>query len=39
MNDMWVEHLMNSYSASLFQYVVKHTDSKEDAEDIVQEVF
>ena len=36
---MWVEHLMKNYSDSLFQYVVRHTDSKEDAEDIVQEVF
>lgn len=39
MNDMWVENLINNYSDSLFQYVAKHTDSKEDAEDIVQEVF
>lgn len=39
MKDMWVEHLMKNYSNSLFQYVTKHTDSKEDAEDIVQEVF
>ena len=39
MNDMWVEDLMQSYGKSLFQYVVKHTDSREDAEDIVQEVF
>lgn len=39
MNDMWVEHLMKHYSDSLFQYVAKHTDSREDAEDIVQEVF
>ena len=36
MRDMWVEHLMKNYSDSLFQYVAKHTDSKEDAEDIVQ---
>ena len=39
MKDMWVEHLAKNYSDSLFQYVVKHTDSREDAEDIVQEVF
>ena len=39
MNDMWVEHLMQSYGESLFQYVAKHTDTREDAEDIVQEVF
>lgn len=39
MMDMWVEHLMKNYRNSLLQYVTKHTDSKEDAEDIVQEVF
>ena len=39
MNNTWVEHLMKTYSDSLIQYVAKHTDSKEDAEDIVQEVF
>ena len=39
MKDMWVEHLIKNYSDSLFQYVAKHTDNKEDAEDIVQEVF
>ena len=39
MRDMWVEHLTKNYSDSLFKYVAKHTDSKEDAEDIVQEVF
>ena len=39
MKDMWVEHLMLNYSDSLFQYVAKHTDNKQDAEDIVQEVF
>ncbi len=39
MKNMWVEHLMLNYSDSLFQYVAKHTDSKQDAEDIVQEVF
>lgn len=39
MNDMWVEHLIKTYSASLFQYVSRHTDRREDAEDIVQEVF
>lgn len=36
---MWVENLIKNYSDSLFQYVAKHTDSKEDADDIVQEVF
>lgn len=39
MKDIWVEHLMQSYGESLFQYVVKHTDTREDAEDIVQEIF
>ena len=39
MKDIWVENLVKNYSDSLFQYVAKHTDSKEDAEDIVQEVF
>ena len=39
MNKTWIEHLMKTYSDSLIQYVAKHTDSREDAEDIVQEVF
>ena len=39
MKDMWVEHLVESYSDSLLQYVAKHTNNKEDADDIVQEVF
>lgn len=39
MKDMWVENLAKNYTDSLLQYVSKHTDSKEDAEDIVQEVF
>ena len=39
MRDMWVEYLTENYSDSLLKYVAKHTDSREDAEDIVQEVF
>ena len=39
MKDKWVEHLMENYSDSLFQYVNRHTDSREDTEDIVQEIF
>ena len=39
MKDIWVEHLVKNYSDSLLQYVAKHTNNKEDAADIVQEVF
>ena len=39
MDDKWIEHLMKSYSAALLKYLINHTHSREDAEDILQEVF
>ncbi len=39
MNEQWIEHLMHDYSAALLKYLMHHTSSREDAEDILQEVF
>ncbi len=39
MDEKWVEHLMTQYSDSLLKYLVAHTHTREDAEDILQEVF
>ena len=39
MDEKWVEHLINEYSDGLLKYLVHHTHSKEDAEDLLQEVF
>lgn len=39
MDKTWVEHLIKSYSSDLLKYIAKHTRSKEDAEDILQDVF
>lgn len=35
----WVEHLIKEYSSSLLRYLVSHTHSREDAEDMLQDVF
>lgn len=35
----WVEHLIKEYSSSLLRYLVSHVHSREDAEDILQDVF
>lgn len=39
MNEQWVEHLLTTYSKQLLQYLFVHTGCREDAEDILQEVF
>ncbi|MDO4983877.1 MAG: sigma-70 family RNA polymerase sigma factor [Eubacteriales bacterium] len=39
MDDKWIEHLMQSYSSALLKYLTGHTHTREDAEDILQEVF
>lgn len=39
MDDKWIEHLMKTYSSALLKYLISHTYSREDAEDILQEVF
>lgn len=39
MNEQWITHLMQNYSDGLLQFLRLHTDNKEDAEDIMQEVF
>lgn len=39
MDEQWTEHLMVEYSAALLKYIMHHTSSREDAEDIMQEVF
>ena len=39
MDEQWIEHLVTEYSSALLQYLRHHTDSREDAEDILQEVF
>lgn len=39
MDAAWVEHLMNQYSKSLLRYLASHTHSREDAEDLLQDVY
>ena len=39
MDSAWVEHLIEEYSGGLLKYLVSHTHSREDAEDILQDVF
>lgn len=39
MDEQWIEHLADEYSSSLLRYLMHHTDSREDAEDLLQEVF
>lgn len=39
MNAEWVEHLINEYSTGLLRYLMSHTNSREDAEDLLQDVF
>ena len=39
MDEKWVEHLMTQYSGALLKYISAHTHVREDAEDILQEVF
>ena len=39
MDEQWIEHLTAEYSPALMKYLMHHVSSKEDAEDILQEVF
>lgn len=39
MDAEWVEHLISKYSSSLLRYLASHTRSREDAEDLRQEIF
>ena len=39
MDEQWIEHLADEYSSSLLRYLMHHTDSREDAEDLLQEVL
>ena len=39
MDSQWVEHLISEYSTGLLKYLVSHMHSREDAEDLMQEVF
>lgn len=39
MRDEWIEKLMKTYGKSLLKYLSVHTDTREDAEDLMQEVF
>lgn len=39
MNEQWITHLMKEHSDKLLRYLSSHTDSREDAEDLMQEIF
>ena len=39
MDAEWVEHLINKYSSQLLHYISNHTHNREDAEDILQDIF
>lgn len=39
MDASWVEHLIDEYSSGLLRWLVQHCHSREDAEDIMQDVF
>ena len=39
MDEKWVEHLTVEYSSALLSYLIHHTNSREDAEDLLQEVL
>lgn len=39
MKDQWIARLMQEHSDSLFRFLLSHTDNKEDAEDLMQDVF
>ena len=39
MDEQWIEHLTVEYSPSLLKYLMQHTSSREDAEDLLQEVL
>ena len=39
MDAEWVEHIIKDYSPRLLHYLMNHTHSREDAEDMMQEIF
>ena len=39
MKEQWIARLMQEHSDSLFRFLMSHTDNKEDAEDLMQDVF
>lgn len=39
MDSTWVEHLIEAYSSGLMKYLQGHVRSREDAEDLLQDVF
>ena len=39
MDEQWIEHLAVEYSPALLKYLMQHTSSREDAEDLLQEVL
>lgn len=39
MDESWVQHLITEYSSGLLKYLVHHAHSREDAEDLLQDVF
>ena len=39
MKEQWITHLMQEHSESLLRFLSSHTDNREDAEDLMQEIF
>lgn len=39
MKEHWIEHLMQAHSEKLLRFLSAHTDNREDAEDLMQEIF
>ena len=39
MSEEWVQHLITAYSSQLLKYLINHTHSREDAEDLLQDVM
>ena len=39
MKDQWITHLMQEHSENLLRFLLSHTNNREDAEDLMQDVF
>lgn len=39
MKEQWITHLMQEHSEKLLRFLSSHTDNREDAEDLMQEIF
>ena len=39
MKEQWITRLMQEHSDSLLRFLLSHTDNREDAEDLMQDVF